>query len=92
MHEVAEPLIGTEIPLAIIPTGSGNGLAKHLHIPGNPALGIKVINHMQPKKIDTITLNGAFFLNIAGIGFDAHIGHKFINVEDEVFYPIYKSL
>jgi diacylglycerol kinase family enzyme len=30
INEVAQALIGTDVPLGIIPYGSGNGLARHL--------------------------------------------------------------
>jgi diacylglycerol kinase (ATP) len=33
VHEVGTVLIGTKTQLAIIPAGSGNGLARHLQIP-----------------------------------------------------------
>lgn len=36
VNEVARALTGTDIPLGIIPYGSGNGLANHLKLPRNP--------------------------------------------------------
>ena len=33
VNEVASSLVNSQTALGIIPTGSGNGLAKHLHIP-----------------------------------------------------------
>ena len=33
VHEVGTALIGTKTKLAILPAGSGNGLARHLKIP-----------------------------------------------------------
>src|SRR4051812_33629694 len=34
-NEIAKGLIGSETTLGIIPTGSGNGMARHLRIPMN---------------------------------------------------------
>ena len=44
VNEVATGLIHTSTALAIIPSGSGNGLARHLRIPTDPLSAIKIIN------------------------------------------------
>lgn len=77
VHEVGKALIGSSTVLGIIPTGSGNGLARHCGIPCDPIKAIELINHMTIRTIDTVEINGDHFLNVAGIGFDAHIAKKF---------------
>src|SRR6218665_888146 len=44
VHEVGTALVGTKCHLAIIPTGSGNGLARHLKVPLKTPDAIKNIN------------------------------------------------
>jgi diacylglycerol kinase family enzyme len=63
--------------MAIIPAGSGNGLARHLKIPLNMKKAMNVINASKKTRIDTIQFNNETFINMAGIGFDAHIGTEF---------------
>ncbi len=77
VNEVAKGLIGTNTAMAIIPTGSGNGLARHLKIPLNLIKAMHLINNGNLKAIDSIQFNDEQFVNIAGIGFDAHIGWEF---------------
>ena len=77
VNEVGRALVGTEATVAIIPTGSGNGLARHLGIPMNFRKAINLINRAKRRKIDTATLNNQFFVSVAGVGFDAHIARKF---------------
>jgi diacylglycerol kinase (ATP) len=77
VHEVGTALIGTKTKLAIIPTGSGNGLARHLNIPLNPEKAILNINQMNAMKMDTVLVNDKPFLNAGGYGFDALIAKKF---------------
>src|SRR5207253_10113364 len=36
VHEIAKRLVGTELALGILPTGSGNGFARHLGLPVEP--------------------------------------------------------
>ena len=77
VNEVGRGLVGTETTLAVIPTGSGNGLARHLGLPMKFKGAIQVINRVKQKKIDTATLNDQFFVSVAGVGFDAHVARKF---------------
>ncbi len=77
VNEVARPLAGTKVAMGIIPSGSGNGLARHLKISTNPAQAIAVINKMHQRKIDTVKVNDRLFVSIAGVGFDAYIAKKY---------------
>lgn len=77
VNEVARGLIGSETIMGIIPCGSGNGLARCLKIPINPANAIKVLNKLKSKIIDTAKVNNEVFVSIAGIGYDALIAGLF---------------
>ncbi|KXX71485.1 diacylglycerol kinase family protein [Flammeovirga sp. SJP92] len=77
VNEVAQGLLDTSKTLGIIPTGSGNGLARHLKIPMNTKNAALCIDRFTTKEIDTPTINGKNFFCTAGIGFDAHISHVF---------------
>lgn len=77
VNETAKGLIGTSTAMAIIPTGSGNGLARYLKIPMDLEKAMEVINRTNKRVIDTVKFNSEKFVNVAGIGFDAHIGWEF---------------
>ncbi len=77
VNEVASKLVGTDTALAIIPTGSGNGLARFMQIPLRLNKAIQCLNYFSEKKIDTMKVNQYCSVNVAGIGFDAHISHNF---------------
>tara|TARA_R110002072_G_scaffold301854_1_gene482625 strand:- start:409 stop:1284 length:876 start_codon:yes stop_codon:yes gene_type:complete len=77
VHEVGTALIGTKTKLAILPAGSGNGLARHLKIPMDIADALKCINENNAIKMDTVKVNDKSFLGVAGYGFDAVIAKKF---------------
>jgi len=59
--------------LGIIPGGSGNGLARDLGIPFDPGKAIEHALGATSRVIDAGELGGHVFLNIAGIGVDAHV-------------------
>lgn len=77
INEISRGLIGSNTAMAIIPTGSGNGLARHLKIPLDLKKAMRVINNNKEKFIDTAQFNDETFINVAGVGFDAHIGWEF---------------
>lgn len=77
VNEVAQGLLGTESTLAIIPRGSGNGLARSLKIPRNTEKAIERINHFKTKIIDVGYANDRLFLSNAGTGFDTLIARLF---------------
>lgn len=77
VNEVARSIIGSQVKLAIIPVGSGNGLARALGIPRQPIAALKVINQFLSRKLDIGFANGQLFLSNAGVGFDALIAKRF---------------
>lgn len=77
VNEVSKALANTDSILGIIPTGSGNGLARHLNIPGDVKKALGLINTFKIRQIDSCTANGSFFVNVSGVGFDGHIACAF---------------
>ena len=77
INEVASTLAFGEIPLGIVPAGSGNGLARQLGIPRQPADAIRQAIAAEPRRIDVGELGDRLFVNAAGVGFDAHVARRF---------------
>ncbi len=90
VNEIGQALVGTNSSLGIIPTGSGNGLARHLKIPFNIKKAIRVINQYNLRKIDTATVNDKVFLSIAGIGYDAFVAKKFSKSSKRGFFSYFR--
>ena len=77
INEVACALVFNPVPLGIVPAGSGNGLARELGVSLEPRRAIADALRAEPRRIDMGDLDGRYFANIAGIGFDAHVAHRF---------------
>ena len=77
VNGAADALKETDVALAIIPCGSGNGLARHLEIPMNMRRAIEVINRDHVEVCDYCTLNGETFVCTCGFGFDAVIADRY---------------
>jgi diacylglycerol kinase (ATP) len=77
VNMVASALSGSGKTLAIIPFGSGNGLARHLRIPLDTVKATQLLGSGRTQVIDACFLNEKPFFCTAGVGFDAHIGKLF---------------
>ena len=77
MNEVARGLLYSDTALALLPKGSGNGLARHLLVPMGLKGALEVINGGHITSIDSGSINGHPFFTAGGIGFDAYISSVF---------------
>ena len=76
VNGAASGVAGTGIPFAIVPGGSGNGLARDLSIPFTAAAAFEIAATGMERPIDAGDLHGSLFFNVAGIGFDARIAGR----------------
>lgn len=79
VHEIAVALIHSDVKLAIIPCGSGNGFARHFKISERIKQSIEVINRGNFSRVDTATVNQMPFIQVAGVGYDAKIAFDIVN-------------
>ncbi len=77
INEIASSLTETKTAFGIVPFGSGNGLARHLHIPLKPTEALDVINAYQLQPLDYGIVNDHKFFCTSGTGFDAQIAWDF---------------
>ncbi len=73
IHHTLRCIETTEIPIGIIPAGSGNDFARALKIPKQSSEALKVILQGKTKKIDLIKVNEIPCATIVGVGFDAKV-------------------
>jgi diacylglycerol kinase family enzyme len=77
VNEVASALVKTETVLGLVRGGSGNGLAREIDVPSEPAAAIDRAMRSPQRCVDAGELGGRLFFSIAGIGFDAHVASAF---------------
>lgn len=73
VHETAEGLVGSAVPLGFIPAGSGNDYARSLAIPSRWDLALERVLARESRTIDVGVLNGSVFVISSGIGFDGDV-------------------
>ncbi|TDH20044.1 YegS/Rv2252/BmrU family lipid kinase [Segetibacter sp. 3557_3] len=70
---VAKQLLGTGIPLGILPAGSANGMARELDIPENITAALDIVLKGQVKCCDVIKINKEICLHLSDIGLNAQL-------------------
>ncbi|AOM82863.1 diacylglycerol/lipid kinase family protein [Salisediminibacterium beveridgei] len=71
IHSVINEFIDLTIPFGLIPTGSGNDLARGLNISSKPVEAMKTILNNDAKSIDLIKTGDQFTATIVSVGIDA---------------------
>lgn len=79
INEAAEGMLGTKVPLAILPGGTANVLAMELKLGGKLERVAERLGELRPRRISVghVTCDGGklsrHFLLMAGMGLDAHV-------------------
>ncbi len=81
INEVANGIVGTDVPLMILPGGTANVLATEIGITNNLENAVRQMDQLQPMRIAVGRFWGPngqsrYFLMMAGIGLDADIVHR----------------
>ena len=85
VNECLVGLVNTQTALGVIPCGSGNGFANHIGMKHKIEEAIIQLKNTHIKQVDTCTVNRKPFLNVSGVGFDAHIASLFDNLKERGF-------
>ncbi len=69
----ASGLAGSDVPMAIIPSGTGNLLARNLQLPSDPEDALRIALAGTDHQIDVGLANAIPFVAMAGLGLDAEM-------------------
>lgn len=92
LHDIVQSVIDQEIIIGVWPLGSGNGLARSIHIPFNDRKIIKIINQMHVQTFDVGFALNRYFIATMGLGFDAHITKLFQKSKSRGFFSYVKLI
>ena len=88
---VAESLLGSNIPLGILPAGSANGMAKEFKIPEDAQNALAVISSGEVRKIHMVKVNEHYCIHLSDIGFNAFLVKKFEDGNSRGFWGYFKA-
>ncbi len=76
LNEVLNGVIGTGATLALLPLGTGNDFSRTAGLFGSLRLAVETLFDGLDRPIDVGLVNGRYFLNVAGCGFDAVVAAR----------------
>jgi diacylglycerol kinase (ATP) len=76
VHEVANGLYGSNIPLGYLPAGTGNDFAREWDIPFEPSEALERILDHQVKTMDVIVSQDQVMLCYLSTGFDGYVSRR----------------
>ena len=77
INEVAAEAVAAGATLGVVPGGSGNGFARGMGLDRRAADALRTALTGSVRVIDTGRIDGRIFVNVAGVGFDAHMAAEF---------------
>jgi diacylglycerol kinase (ATP) len=80
VNEVASALVFHHVPMGIVPAGSGNGLACELGLARDSRRALDTALGSRPRAIDVGEIESRYFVNVAGVGFDADVARRFDSI------------
>lgn len=77
VHLAIQELAGSDVPLILIPAGTGNDFARTMNLDLDlPVASLSYALTHQPKSIDLGSVNGRYFAEILSTGFDSMVNER----------------
>lgn len=77
VHLAIQELAGSDVPLILIPAGTGNDFARTMNLDLDlPIASLSYALTHQPKSIDLGSVNGRYFAEILSTGFDSMVNER----------------
>lgn len=73
INEVISGMAHSSVPLAVLPGGTANGLARELGLPLDIEAAARMILSATPRRIALGRVGERYFISMVGVGFDAQV-------------------
>lgn len=89
INEVVNGIAGSDTTLGLLPLGTMNVYASELGLPSRPLRRCwEIIEAGKTREVDLARANGRYFVQLAGIGFDAQATERVKRADKRAFGPL----
>lgn len=76
LNEVVNGAVGSDVSVGLIPLGTGVDFSRTTLLPRDPVAALDVVLAGRVRRVDVGVVNGRYFCNVAGTGFDATVADR----------------
>ena len=76
LNTAVQALVGSGLPMAVLPLGTANNLARTLHLPTSLDAACDLAAHGERRAIDLGWINGRYFFTTASMGLSVQISER----------------
>jgi diacylglycerol kinase (ATP) len=77
VHLAVQHLAGTDVPLGIVPAGTGNDVARYLRVPRRePAAAARVVTTGRVRTMDLGRAGSQYYATVLAAGFDSQVNER----------------
>ncbi|WP_046468208.1 diacylglycerol/lipid kinase family protein [Allosalinactinospora lopnorensis] len=76
VHTALQGVVGTGVPLGVVPTGTGNDIAREFGLPRSVPAAVETILDGRAVAVDTVRAGGRHYLSVLACGFDSRVNER----------------
>ncbi|HEB29626.1 hypothetical protein LCGC14_3070530 [marine sediment metagenome] len=85
VNEVLNGIMGSDVAIGIIPTGTANDLASYYRLPCNIEKACDIILKRRIHRADLILVNNRYFITAGGLGFSSEVANIVNTIKNQPF-------
>ena len=84
-YEVLNGMVGSDVPLLLAPSGTGNDMIRTLGLPRDPLAALQIQLECPIRPMDAVQVNDRWYMNVAGLGLDVLVLREYEKLRSRMF-------
>lgn len=84
-NEVLNGMAGSDLPLLLAPSGTGNDMIRTLNLPADPLRALEIQLDSDICRMDAVQINDRWCMNVAGLGLDVTVLREYEQLRSKMY-------